>query len=175
MGEDPSSLLLELGPQMGGVSSAMGSALKAQEGDKNYGSITTEDLGGGYKAAYRAGSPGMHVIAPPKSHEITPSALAALAKAIPDLQQSVRLAGTNAPNSAAQKVLDKIMPLLDQGSTATKSKPRPGTVPPVSQREVGKVYSTPKGDFEWTGKGWRKQAAPVQEAPVDNSSDDGEE
>lgn len=31
-----------------------------------------------------------------------------------------------------------------------------GAVPPAAQREVGKVYPTPKGDLKWTGEGWVK-------------------
>jgi hypothetical protein len=35
--------------------------------------------------------------------------------------------------------------------------PTPGTgVPPMAQREVGKVYDTPKGKMQWNGSGWVK-------------------
>lgn len=35
----------------------------------------------------------------------------------------------------------------------------PMQIPPPPQRQVGKVYPTPKGNLEWTGTGWRQPAA----------------
>jgi hypothetical protein len=49
------------------------------------------------------------------------------------------------------------------GLTAPKNKPQPPkrsakgasyTIPPASEREIGRVYDTPKGQLEWTGTGW---------------------
>lgn len=115
-GEDPSAVMLELGPVMGASGGDMAAAMRAQrEGEgKEYGDINTEDLGGGYRAVYRTGSPGLHVLAPPKSHEASLSAMATLAKAIPDLEMAAKTGG---PNSIAAKVLGQIMPMIGGGST----------------------------------------------------------
>lgn len=42
--------------------------------------------------------------------------------------------------------------LLDEGGGRGRSEVP--AAPAIGQREVGKVYSTPKGNYTWTGKGW---------------------
>lgn len=113
-GEDAAKVWLEEGPQAGGIGATMGAAaLRSTQSGKEYGGITTESLPGGATAVYRKGSPGLHVIPPEKSHEITATALASLAKTIPSLQTAAKLGGTN---SLSQKVLDKIMPIIQNAS-----------------------------------------------------------
>lgn len=136
-GEDPSAVMLELGPSMGASGGDMAAAMRAQrEGEgKEYGDVTTEDLGGGYKAVYRTGSPGLHVLNPPKEHGISLSAMAAIAKAVPDLEMAAKQGG---PNSMAAKVLGQIGPLLGGQTNAAPNNvthrynPKTKKIEPVS-------------------------------------------
>jgi hypothetical protein len=58
--------------------------------------------------------------------------------------------------NAAQAAL---LPLLQQLETnqvpQTTAQPQ-SSIPPAAQREVNKVYMTPKGELKWTGTGWVK-------------------
>lgn len=162
-GEDASKVLLELGPAMGGEGSAMGAAMKSREGMRGYGPIKSEDLGSGVKAVYREGSPGLHIVAPQKSHELTASGLAAIAKAIPDLQSAVRLGGTN---SVAAKILPRIQRLLDESDSGGAA--RGGN--------VRKVRKNPKtGKFELVPDEAQAQPGPEMTAPGDEIFDEDEE
>lgn len=59
----------------------------------------------------------------------------------------------------AKSLMDKYYPAdgsLPQGTDKNQqpAKLNYGSVPPPSQREVGKVYPTPRGDLKWMGTGW---------------------
>lgn len=113
-GEPASKVMMELGPEMGASAGDFGAALRQGEPQKDYGAITLQDLGSGVRAAFRKGSPGMHLILPQKQpQDISPTALVSLAKAVPDLESDARRLGTN---SISAKVLDRIKPLLDKAT-----------------------------------------------------------
>lgn len=60
-----------------------------------------------------------------------------------------------------QKMRQEILKKYDAkriGTPAPAAQPQSATpeVPAVEQREVGKVYQTPKGSFKWNGSGWEQ-------------------
>lgn len=116
-GEDPARVLLELGPSMGASAGDMGAALKStkEAEQKQYGDITSTDIGGGYKAVYRTGSPGVHLVPPPKNQGISLSALASAAKALPELQMTAKREG---PGSTAARMLREIEKAMGTGGGA---------------------------------------------------------
>lgn len=159
-GEDPAKVWLEEGPAAGQIGSTMGAAaMRTRAEAKQYGGIKVEDLGGGYRAAYRTGSPGMHVMAPEKGHDLTPAALASLAKAIPELELSAQT--SKSKDSLSKKLLDKIVPMLE---SQTKAKAAPGG------REVRRNPKT--GKLELVKP---EETATATDAPVLTGGDDGEE
>ena len=114
---------LKFGPQMGISPSGMVSALRSNQ-PKDYGPVTQEDIGGGAKAIYRKGSPGVHVVSPRKEATIPPSALATLAEKVPDLERQAQRLG---PDSITSKVLTRIKKALadsdSQQSGANRTPP----------------------------------------------------
>lgn len=166
-GEDPAKVWLEEGPQAGAVGGTMGAAaLRSTQAGKEYGGITVEDLGGGAKAVYRKGSPGLHILPPEKSHEISASALASLAKTIPELQTAAKLGGKD---SLSAKVLDKIIPLIENaGKSQSMSTGSKGS-------GVRTVRRNPKtGKLEIVPESTTPAAESLPDLGVFNADDDGE-
>ena len=62
---------------------------------KEYGDIESLDLGDGYKAVFRKGSPGFHLVPPSKSPGLTPTAAGNLLKNLPEIDRNMKMAGTN--------------------------------------------------------------------------------
>ena len=84
-------------------------------------------------------------------------------KAVINVMRQEILAEERAMPAARQHIKDIYNPSPDgpKGHTIagehTKS-PTPGadTVPPAAQREVGRVYDTPKGKLKWNGTAWER-------------------
>lgn len=140
-GEDPAKVLLELGPAMGASAGDLGAALKSTKEveQKKYGDITSTDIGGGYKAVYRTGSPGVHVVPPQKQPAISLQALATAARALPELQMTAKREG---PGSTAAKMLRQIeAAMAGQGGGAGQS-----VITHRVNPKTGKIEKVPSPD-----------------------------
>jgi hypothetical protein len=125
-GMDPAQAWLQFGPRMGiggtGVAQALRfnegppqmtpyqqaeielrrKALESKQQGKEYGDIQTVDLGEGVRAAFRPGSPGLHLINPKSEKTLSPSAAAALLSKLPEIDA---MAGTTGTTNALSSTL----------------------------------------------------------------------
>ncbi len=82
---------------------------------KEYGDIQTVDLGDGVRAAFRPGSPGLHILPPPGEKEITPNAAASLLAKIPEIDAMSGTAGTT--NALAKTLAPSLLDTLHRSTT----------------------------------------------------------
>lgn len=91
---------------------------KAEEG-KQYGDIEQLDLGGGARAVYRKGSPGLHIVTSHPDKGLSPTQATALLRATPYINAAMQM-GTNSPMG------QYVQPLL---SAAMQGLPQPAANP----------------------------------------------
>lgn len=85
-----------------------------------------------------------------------------------NLVGNVNMSTTEGGTDAAAGALKKLQQIDSQFGSAAQAPQQPGqaapqkpaattssSVPPVSQRVTGTVYTTPKGQFRWMGNGWQ--------------------
>lgn len=78
-------------------------------------------------------------------------------KAVVVTMQKEMQAALQAPGQVKAELRKGNEPTAAAGSSGAPAAPAPPAVPPAPQREVGKVYPTPKGPAKWTGNGWLPQ------------------
>ena len=155
------SAAMRFGPQMGMATGGVISSMKRAE-PKDYGQISREDLGGGYTAVYRQGSPGMHVLSPRRQAQVPLSVLAKIADAMPNLRREAERQGTNSP---AAKVLDRFNRALDE---STDQAPAAGKLPKVTTQEQFDALDDGAAYIGPDGKKYQKpKTAPSAPAPDD--------
>lgn len=88
--------------------------------EKKYGPVKTEPLPDGGTAVYREGSPGVHVLKRTDTKpKLSLSALASLAKSLPDLIDEAKRAG---PGSPQAKLLEKVQQQLNEADENAPAK-----------------------------------------------------
>lgn len=132
---------------------------KALTEGKNYGDPVYADVPGvpGAKLVYRPGSPGTHLIPPPRlpsqgsDLQINHLRLSALNAMAPKAGETEDMPSYQARTNAVGGILRSLNP------NAALDIP----VAPVSQkdRKANTTYKTPKGVFTWTGSGWTTPAS----------------
>jgi len=138
--------VLKWGPEIGGMATAVSGALRAGANARQYGPITMSDLGGGVRAAYREGSPGLHIIPPAKSREPTPGQLAQLAREIPHLEAISKAV----PGGMSERLLKLLGPMIEGAPTSgTSTSQYPIAPRDAKRRVVNQIYQTPKGPYLW--------------------------